>query len=470
MINYTPDEPIVAIATPLSPSALSLIRTSGKNCIELVSKIFSRPKKLMNAEGNTIVYGWIIDNTMTEDVPSLNKIDEVLVSVFRSPKSFTGEDMVEISCHGGTSVVRSIYKLLLKNGFREAERGEFTFRSYIHGKTDLTKAEAIREIIESKTDTSRSHATERLAGSLFEKINLIKNEIINISASIEVAVEYPEDEETIADSFDCSKLNAVAKDLQMLLDSWQSEKLFQDGVRVVLCGKTNAGKSSLFNTLLKEERAIVSDIAGTTRDFLESWVNFAGLPVRLFDTAGLRDTDDAIEKQGVALARSLTSEADVVLYLVDNVVGASKDDIEFLQNCVTPCVVVWNKCDVEEKNSALDGNSLIGNNTHAIFSECKVSAKTGYGISNLVKTVSENVLERNTSAVIGAGLGSARQKKAVAEAIESVTHALENAKSYTLDAVVQDLDDALHALAEVTGEVTPDDILDSVFSNFCVGK
>ena len=279
--------------------------TSGKGSIELVSKLFSRSDALLRAAGNTIVYGWIRDGD--------KKVDEVLVSVFRAPKSFTGEDMAEISCHGGPAVVSAINKLLLANGFREAERGEFTFRAYVNGKTDLTKAEAVREIIESRTDASRGKAAGRLSGSLFSEIDSIKKLLVDTAAAIEVAVEYPEDEETIADSFDRTDIEKAARALEALSDSWKSEKLYQDGARVVLCGRTNAGKSSLFNTLLKEERAIVSDIAGTTRDWLESWADFGGIPVRLFDTAGLRATDDSIEKQGVESARSLTKDADVVL-------------------------------------------------------------------------------------------------------------------------------------------------------------
>ena len=311
--TYTPDEPIAAIATALAPSALGIVRTSGKGCIELVAKLFSRPASLLNAGGNTIVYGWIRDGD--------KKIDEVLVSVFRAPKSFTGEDMAEISCHGGPAVVSAINKLLLANGFREAERGEFTFRAYVNGKTDLTKAEAVREIIESRTDASRGRAAGRLSGSLFGEIDSIKKLLVDTLASIEVAVEYPEDEETIADSFDRTDIERAAFFLQSLVDSWKSEKLYQDGARVVLCGRTNAGKSSLFNTLLKEERAIVSDIEGTTRDWLESWADFGGIPVRLFDTAGLRATADIVEKQGVESARSLTKDADIVLYLVDGTAG-----------------------------------------------------------------------------------------------------------------------------------------------------
>ena len=261
--QYTPEEPISSIATALSPAALGIVRVSGKNCIELVSKVFSRPKALLEAKGNSLVYGWI-ENSADE------KIDEVMLGVYRAPKSFTGEDMVEIYCHVGPAVVTAIQNLMLKSGFRQANRGEYTFRAYINGKTDLTKAEAVKEIIDSHTDVSRSHAAGRLSGELFNQIDSIKKLIIDTLAAIEVEIEYPEDEETIADTFDRADIETAITKLQNLVDSWKGEKLYQDGARVVLAGKTNAGKSSLFNAILKEERAIVSDIEGTTRDWLES--------------------------------------------------------------------------------------------------------------------------------------------------------------------------------------------------------
>lgn len=453
-IKYAPEEPICAIATALSPAALGIVRCSGKNCIELVSKVFSRPKALLSAEGNTIVYGWILDNSV--------KVDEVLVSVFRSPKSFTGEDMAEISCHGGPGVVLAVQNVLLKNGFREAERGEYTFRAFINGKADLTKAEAVREIIESHTNEGRSRAVGRLAGNLFSEIDSIKKLITDTLASIEVEIEYPEDEETIADSFDKTNLENAAIRLENLKNSWQGEKLYQDGARVVICGKTNAGKSSLFNAILKEDRAIVSDIEGTTRDWIESFVDFAGIPVRLFDTAGLRKTDDLIEAKGVQLSKNLSQDADVVLYLVDSTRGITKEDEKFLSECEKPCVLVWNKSDLAENHST--------QTFQCVKAQVKISAKKGIGFAELYDSVKSILTEGIATERVQAGLGSERQKICVEEALESVKHSLSVAETFTLDAVVQDLEDALNSLGEITGEVYADDVLESIFNNFCVGK
>ncbi len=456
--SYTPEEPIAAIATALAPSALALIRISGKNCIELLSKVFSRPKALTQAEGNTIVYGWIVDSVNPDQK---QKIDEVLVSVFRTPKSYTGEEMAEISCHGGISPVTAIFNLLLKNGFRTALPGEFTFRAFINGKTDLTKSEAVKEIIDSKTDASRSLAAGRLSGNLYNEIQSIKEKIISTIASIEVELEYPEDEENFSDSFDSTLLLQAKNSLTELSKSWQSQKLYQDGARIILCGKTNAGKSSLFNALLKEERAIVSDIEGTTRDWIESWVSFDGIPARLFDTAGLRITDDVIEQRGVEMTKDLTQDADIIIYLVDSTKEESKDDIDFINsfNGKIPVIKVLNKIDVLQNNSKLDENSV------------KISAKTGLGISDLIKTVKGALVQSTKSDRTQAGLGSERQKQAVDEALDSVNHALEVSKGgFSMDAVVQDLEDALSFLSEITGETTPEDILGNIFANFCVGK
>ena len=465
-LKYTPEEPIAAIATALAPGALGIVRCSGKNCIELLSKNFSRPKALLEAQGNTIVYGWIL--AMHNDECKMTKLDEVLVSVFRGPKSFTGEDMVEISCHGGVHVVQAVFNLLLKSGFRRAEKGEFTFRAYINGKTDLTKAEAVREIIDSKTDESQSRAAGRLAGNLYETIDGVKKHIVDTLAAIEVEIEYPEDEETIADSFDASELEKAKASLTELRDSWKSEKIYQDGARVVLCGRTNAGKSSLFNALLKEDRAIVSDIEGTTRDFIESWIDFDGIPARLFDTAGLRETSDVIEAVGVERTRDLSDEADLILYLVDSKNGINDEDKAFIREHTLesakkiPLILVWNKCELTEGNFA----SL----NDADIPQVRISAKKGMGLGDLSEAVRKSLSVAEKSERNSTGLGSERQKVAVEKALESVNHALSLTEDYALDAVVQDLEDALDFLGEITGDVTPEDVLDSIFSHFCVGK
>ena len=460
--SYTPEEPIAAIATALAPSALALIRLSGKNCISLLSKVFSRPKALNQAEGNSIVYGWIVN---PENPEEKQPVDEVLVSVFRAPKSYTGEEMAEISCHGGISPVTAIFNLLLKNGFRTALPGEFSFRAFVNGKSDLTKSEAVKEIIDSKTDASRSLAVGRLSGNLFNEIQSIKEKIISTIASIEVELEYPEDEENFSDSFDSTLLEQAKDSLTELSKSWQSQKLYQDGARIILCGKTNAGKSSLFNALLKEERAIVSDIEGTTRDWIESWVSFDGIPARLFDTAGLRITDDVIEQRGVEMTKDLTQDADIILYLVDSTKSEAQEDIDFISSFKNriPVIKVLNKIDILENETSKDDSLELP--------VVKISAKTGLGISDLVKEVKNTLVKSTKSERTQAGLGSERQKQAVDEALDSVNHALEvSCTDFTMDAVVQDLEDALSFLAEITGETTPDDILGNIFANFCVGK
>ena len=459
-IKYSPEEPIVAIATSLSPAALGIVRCSGKNSVFLVSNMFSRKNALLAANANTLVYGWIVDGE--------KKIDEVMVAVYRAPKSFTGEEMVEIFCHGGPGVVLAIHNLLLQNGFREAERGEFTFRSFINGKTDLTKSEAVQEIIESRTGEARSRAACRLAGDLFSEIDSIKTLVKETLAAIEVEVEYPEDEETIAGSFDSRNLKEAAKKLASLKDSWKSEKLYQDGARVVLCGKTNAGKSSLFNAILKEERAIVSDIEGTTRDWLESYCDIGGIPVRLFDTAGLRKTDDAIESQGVEISKNLSEDADIVLYLADVSLGLTAEDKAFIAHSKKPVILVWNKCDkcASDTRTAKTPQELSG----CVKNVVCVSAKKVEGFAELYAAITSILTEGISSAGRQAGIGSARQKSIIDEAYSSVQHAIESADTFTLDAVVQDLEEVLALLGEVTGEVTSDDILESIFSRFCVGK
>lgn len=477
--GYTPEEPIAAVATALAPAALGIIRVSGKNSIQLLSKIFSRPKALNEAAGNTIVYGWIVERSQDQNAA---RVDEVLVSVFRAPKSFTGEEMAEISCHGGTAVVTQIFNLLLQNGFRQAERGEFTFRAFINGKADLTKAEAVREIIESRTNASSQKAAGRLAGNLQAQIAAIQKSLIDTLAQIEVEIEYPEDEETIADAYDQTKLLEAIAALERLAHTWKSEKLYQEGARLVLCGKTNAGKSSLFNCLLKEERAIVSDIEGTTRDWIESWISLDGIPARLFDTAGLRSTSDEIEARGVESAKELSDEADLLLYLADISAGKDDIDLDFLAERKEPVIFVWNKIDKigAGQNDSQDQKAAISEaqkfyeaasqKIPALSGQVFVSAKNGGGVKDLVAMAKALLLKGQETERSQAGLGSERQKRLVESALESLRHAASLQKGYSLDAAVQDIEDALDFLGELTGRVTADDILDSVFSNFCVGK
>ena len=499
--GYTPEEPIAAIATALAPAALGIVRCSGKGVIELLAPLFSRPKALLSAEGNTIVYGWLTEPAAGQGAVG-RRIDQVLVSVFRSPRSFTGEDMVEISCHGGPGMVTGILRLLTSHGFRAALPGEFTFRSFINGKADLTRAEAVQEIIAAKTDTSRGRAAGRLAGGLFQELDEIKSLLRETLAALEAEIEYPEDEEAIADAFDSSQLQEARRRLASLCASWSCERLYQDGVRVVLCGRTNAGKSSLFNTLLKEDRSIVSDIHGTTRDWIEGWVSFGGIPARLFDTAGLRESDDEVERHGIQRTQDLTAEADLILYVVDSTVGLTEEDREFLENrrraenpsdCCgcddnrpddnrrddnrlgdkptagsPPLALVLNKWD----KVALHSLSESGMDGLPVDTVVRLSARTGQGTAQLVEEICR-LLFRNISHV-GAGqvgLGTERQKDCAQAALEAVVHGLEVAEEgYTLDAVVQDVEEALESLGEITGEVTTEDILDTVFSRFCLGK
>ena len=456
-MNYTLDDEIAAIATALAPAALGIVRTSGARSIELISRFFSRPNALLQAQGHTLVYGWIHDEGV--------KIDEVILCVYRAPKSNTGENAVEILCHGGPGIVKAIYWLCIKYGFRAAERGEFTFRSFIHGKADLTRAEAVREIIDSKTNTAQQKAAGRLSGNVFREIETIKMDLMTALAALEVGIEYPEDEETIADSFDEALLKKPLSALQQLAASWQTEKIYQAGVRLVLAGKTNAGKSSLFNALLKEDRAIVSDIHGTTRDWLEAELDFKGIPAHIFDTAGLRATEDTIEAIGVQRSVELASAADIVLYLIDGTKPPTEEDSAFIERNTAPLIIVQTKADKgqpEPLPAALQRYPAVS-----------LSSKTGAGLDVLIDTVVGLVTADTALPMQNAGvsLGTERQKEAVTAALEAVGHALEAGRSgYPLDAVIQDVEEAVHALGSVTGEVRSDDILDKIFSGFCVGK
>ena len=468
-------DPIAAIATALVPAALGIVRTSGGGSLEIVSRVFSRPEALLKAPTHSLVHGWIMDFETGEPV------DEVVAAVYRAPAGFTGEDAVEIICHGGPSVVTGVYSSLLKAGFRAAEGGEFSLRAFAGGKTDLTRAEAINEIISAKTSRARKKASARLAGSVSRAFGEIRGKILEAAAALSVEIEYPEDEETVKGSFNPSLVKSALESLRLLSSTWASEKLYQSGAEIVLAGATNAGKSKLFNILLKEERAIVSDIHGTTRDWIEAEADFSGIPVKLFDTAGLRETEDRIEAEGIARTRELLLRADTVFYIVDSTVGFTKEDAEFFRmgNALgksVPVFIVWNKIDMENSLAVEKFREQIcsfdfDGKAAGIEGCFPVSAKTGEGLDKLVKAVSEKLLAKTETTGSGAALGSLRQKETAQTVENCLQSALDNAENgFSLDTVIQDLDDALYAIGEITGETVSADVLDTVFSKFCVGK
>jgi len=466
--DYDFDSPIAAIATALVPSALGIVRVSGNGTIDLLATAFSRPKALRTTRGNTLVYGWITG-------PEGTHIDQVMLAVYREPASFTGEDSAEIITHGGPAVVLAVYRRMLQAGFRAADRGEFTLRAFKNGKIDLARAEAVREIIDSRTDLARGHAAERLAGNLSSELETIRAMIIQSLAALGVEVEYPEDEDTIKGAFDAGSIRRSCERIKRLEDAWSAEKILRDGITIVLAGQTNAGKSSLFNSLLKENRAIVSDIHGTTRDWLEAEADFLGIPVRLYDTAGICETTDNIEAQGVDRTNTLVSRADIIFYVIDGTTGITRNDQKFLeQQHSAPVLVLWNKAD-HEKTLPLPEHQNPGGIDTTFF---QVSAHTGEGIRLLMEKTRNIIFEdiQNTSsegigALRGPSPGNERQKQALSTARSFLEHACEAEESgFPLDAVAQDLEDAVVALGEITGETTAEDILDVVFSTFCVGK
>jgi tRNA modification GTPase len=467
---YGDDSPIAAFATLPGKSAITLIRCSGKSCLELADGIFSARQKLKEAAGNTVIHGWIVSPACTSRPGE--KIDEVLVSVFRAPKSYTGEDSLDISCHGGTAAGNAVMSALRVAGFRDALPGEFTFRSFMNGKLDLTRCESVMELVSAKTDTGRRHAVSRLSGMLERQINSIKKKIVEVLAASELFLDYSEDEIGIDSMEDSGRLpkKPLAQEaltaLQSLLESWQRERIYQDGILAVIAGRPNAGKSSLFNLLLKEERSIVADLPGTTRDWIDAWISIGGIPVRLVDTAGLRVSADIVETAGVERSRNLMQNADLVLYIIDGAEGIAEEDLSFLAGLRQKCITVWNKIDIAAIPPAQSGIELIG-----------ISAKTGEGTAKLTAAIAglagENPDgERETETGIQeAAIGSARQKGLVETAFLSLKEALDlDSREEPLDIIAPQLREAVNALGEITGEVSTADILEEMFSKFCVGK
>jgi len=455
--SYGDDSPIAAYATIPGKSALTLIRCSGKGSIELTAKIFSAPDKISQAAGNTVIHGWIVARN--------ERVDDVLVSVFRAPKSYTGEDSLDISCHGGNAAGQAVMAALRAVGFRCALPGEFTFRAFMNGKLDLTRAESVMELVSARTDRGRGNAVNRLSGVLEKEISAIKKTLVEVLSGAEIFLDYSDDEisadaEEIAGRLPGEKLarEALVR-LQKLAQSWRLERIYQEGILAVIAGRPNSGKSSLFNLLLKEERSIVTEIPGTTRDWIEAWVSIEGIPVRLTDTAGLRESSDKVEKIGIERSRDLLEAADIVLYLIDGEAGITDEDAALIDGLAIPHLAIWNKTDI-----APAPNGVLA-----------ISAKTGNGIAELTAAIAAKIQVaanvENANAAVSASLGTERQKNLVEAAIAALREALNLAeKNEPLDLVSPMLREAVNSLGEITGEVSTADILEEMFSKFCVGK
>ncbi len=439
MNNYSTDTPIYALATPFAPSALAVIRTSGEESISMLAKAFSRPKSLKNALTNTMVHGSLLaDDGST--------IDEVQLCVYHKGHGYTAEEAVEIMAHGSVAGLKRIFLRLEELGFKRAQRGEFTFRAFMHGRMDLTQAEAVEEIIDSKGITGQMAALDRLEGKLKNALLAIKEEILNILASLEVQLDYAEDEILEDWVFPTEEVEKIEQKLKAIVGTYQTSKLYTEGAKVVLAGATNAGKSSLFNLLVKENRAIVSDIPGTTRDYIETWLTLSGIPIRLYDTAGLRLSSDLIEEEGIKRSQSLMEEADLIIYLVDS-------EHPLLPETVNEkMIVVYSKLDKIANQNGL----------------C-ISTVTGEGIDKLIAVIVDKLTEGKQKISGELAIDSERQERLLSRVIED----LEDAKRHegvSVDLMALYFQECLRDLGEVTGEVTTDDILETLFSRFCVGK
>jgi tRNA modification GTPase len=445
-LPYDTEDPICALATPWAPSALAVIRTAGRGCVELVSRLFSRPEALLAAPGHTALHGAITDGRGAV-------LDDAVVTVFRAPASSTGQDTVELSCHGSLPGLRRILDSLTSNGFRPANPGEFTLRAFLNGKLDLTRAEAVNELVAARTSRAQSLALDRLSGSVHARIEEFKSRVLDLVALLNIQLDYAEDDvETLPVPFD--RLDGLREELRALAATYRTGKVYQEGVTVALAGQTNAGKSSLFNLFLREDRSIVSDEHGTTRDWLEAWVSLDGVPVRLIDTAGLRDAENAVEREGIRRSRELIDACDVLLYLVDGTRGADAADRAFLDAHAADqrLVPVLTKADLTPARDGL-----------------RVSSATGQGFDALERAVLAKVPGHGEGG--GAVIDSLRQKQLLDRAVAALDQVRAGAEQGApIDMIALDVRDALDALGEITGEVTTADVLTRMFSGFCVGK
>ena len=458
---------IAAIATAMSNSGIGVIRISGEDAVEIADKIYrskNGKKKLSNQKTHTIHYGYIYDEDFL--------IDEVMVLIMRAPHSFTAEDTIEIDCHGGMLVMNKILETVLKNGARVAEPGEFTKRAFLNGRIDLTKAEAVMDLIESQNDYALKSSIDQLKGNVYEKITSFRNIIIHEIAFIESALDDPEHISLDGYPDELMKtIDLLLDEMNRMLISFQNGKVLKEGIKTVILGKPNAGKSSLLNKLLGEEKAIVTEIAGTTRDVLEQYINLDGIGIHIIDTAGIRETEDIVEKIGVDRAMKQAQEADLILYVVDSSKPLNEDDYSIMELMSSKkFIILLNKSDLNTVVSIEDLENLCKNDKdHYVIIQTSMKDETG--IDQLEDAIKKYFISGKIDFNHEANITNIRHKEALSDAYESLKLVKKSIEDeMPEDFLSIDLMNAYSSLGKIIGQEVEDDLVNEIFSKFCMGK
>ena len=455
------EDTIAAIATPQGEGSVAIVRISGVDAEAIATRIFVRPSgKSGRLKSHTLYHGRVRDRHCER------VLDEALLTIMRKPRSYTGEDVVEIHCHGGAFVVRQILGLVIKEGARQAEPGEFTKRAFLNGRLDLTQAEGVLDLIRARTDKSAGLALDQVGGALSQWVFELREELLDILVQVEAAIDFPEEEiELLRRRELIEKIRDFADKINAVSATYDWGKLFREGARVCFCGRPNVGKSSLLNALLGEDRVIVTPLPGTTRDVIEESISLDGLPAVVWDTAGIRDSEDQIERIGVELSRLHVNKADAVLVVLDGSEPLTNGDRLLLTEVETKRIlVIVNKSDLPQRLDAGDLRQF-ARSSHI----CSVSARTGEGIAELKKSLRSLLIDTEVQAPVV--IANLRHRSALERSQASLTRAaISLGESYPPEFVAMDLNEARLALEEITGVIQNDDILELIFSNFCIGK